>query len=108
VTIGGAELHDVSSVQVRQRGALVMEYSGPTPEARLRALEAPVSRDERGCEAGLGAGLDPSTHARCGRRVTHIAIDDDGETYRLCRRCAAVFEGGLEVRPLRTEDQEDR
>ena len=51
------------------------------------------------CEAR--SGLDTSAGPLCGRRAAFLAIDDDGETYRLCHRCAELFEGGMvEVRPL--------
>lgn len=51
------------------------------------------------CEAR--SGHDTSAGSPCGRRAAFLAIGDEGETFRLCQRCAELFEGGMaEVRPL--------
>lgn len=53
------------------------------------------------CDASFGHSPDPAEHRRCGRKATHLAIDDDGDTYRFCGRCVRQFEGGMsDVRRL--------
>lgn len=56
------------------------------------------------CEAHLGYQVQQ----QCGRKATHLATDDEGETFRLCGRCAQVFEGGMmSTRKLPEKEDDD-
>jgi len=73
-------------------------------------MTAPARRDDAPhCDASFGVSPNPEKHRRCGRKATHLAIDDEGGTYRFCARCVRAFEGGMtEVRLLLNRRRSDR
>lgn len=49
------------------------------------------------CNASLGTSPDPAEHKPCGRKATHVAIDEHSDVYHFCARCMAQFRECMDV-----------